>query len=174
MFSVCSQPPPPTSPAWREPQTNNKGAHALTAQTPEKILLDGEMLDLCTEPLGHYFYFGGTQPDFAPRATSCWRSYIGTWEIRNGRLYLVGIDAKHRDRNPVKLEDIFPGYPERVFAHWFTGILRCPRGPMLAYEHMGYGSVFEEDILLYVKQGVLMSREVRTNDVTNDTDAWAE
>jgi hypothetical protein len=45
---------------------------------------------------------------------------------------------------------------------------------MLAYEHMGYGSVFEEDILLYVKQGVLMSREVRTNDATNDTDAWAE
>lgn len=142
----------------------------MTAQTPEKILLDGEMLDLCTEPLGHYFYFAGARPDFAAGYTSCWRCYVGTWEIRDGRLYLIGISAKYYDGSPVKLEDIFPGYPDRVFAHWFTGILRCPRGNMLAYEHMGYGSVFEEDILLYIKQGVLMSRAVKTNDETNATD----
>jgi hypothetical protein len=142
----------------------------MTAQTPEKLVLDGEMLDLCSEPLGHYFHFGGTRPDFAIGWTSLWRCYVGTWEIRDGRLYLIGISATHRNGSPVKLEDIFPGYPERVFAHWFTGTLRCPLGNMRAYEHMGYGSVFEEDLLLHIKQGVLMSRAVRSNDQTIDTD----
>lgn len=141
----------------------------MTAQISEELLLDGEKLRLCSEPLRDYFNFSGEWPSFSACSTALWRSYIGTWEIRNGRLYLVGIDAKHRNGNPVKLEDLFPGYSKRVFAHWFTGILRCPRGNMLAYEHMGYGSVYKEDLLLFIKQGVLIDRKLKINDTTETT-----
>ncbi|MGH8560276.1 MAG: hypothetical protein ACRESZ_23055 [Methylococcales bacterium] len=31
-------------------------------------------------------------------------------------------------------------FPDKVFAHWDSGTIRIPRGKMLEYGHMGYGS----------------------------------
>jgi hypothetical protein len=135
----------------------------MTAQIPENLLLDGETLALCSEPLGDYFDFSGEQPRFADHCTALWRGYVGTWEIRDDRLYLLAIDAQYQDGSPARLADLFPGHPDRVFAHWFTGTLRCPRGGQVEYVHMGYGSIFEEDLLLHIDRGVLTRREVRIN-----------
>ena len=64
----------------------------------------------------------------------------------------------------ISLSDLFPGH-EKVFAHWFTGELRCPQGAQLEYMHMGYGSVYEYDLLMDVKQGVLVNKHARHNGV---------
>lgn len=136
----------------------------MTAQIPEKLLLDGETLALCSEPLGDYFAFSGEYPRImVEHCTALWRGYVGTWEIRDDRLYLLAIDTQFQDGSPARLVDLFPGHPERVFAHWFTGTLRCPLGGILRYVHMGYGSVYEEDLLLHIDRGVLTRREVRVN-----------
>jgi hypothetical protein len=135
----------------------------MTAQIPETLILDGQELAMCSEPLGDYFRFSGTRPALAETCTALWRGYVGTWEIRDDRLYLIGIAGEYQDGSPVTLDSLFPGYPERVFAHWFSRTLRCPRGGQLEYVHMGYGSVYEEDLLLHVERGVLKGQDVRVN-----------
>jgi hypothetical protein len=56
-----------------------------------------------------------------------WRGYVGSWEIaENGRLYLNRIVATlHDPERPVTLEDFFPGFAEKIFAHWVTKTLHC-------------------------------------------------
>src|SRR4051812_9271097 len=57
-------------------------------------------------------------------STGCWRGYIGTWEIKDGRFFLVGL------RGIYKLLG-----KEPIFADWFTGVLKIPRGEVLHYVH---------------------------------------
>jgi hypothetical protein len=109
----------------------------MTAQIPEKLLMNGETLTLCSEPLDDYFTSHG-EPGFAVNCTALWRGYVGTWEIRDARLFLVGIEAEYPDGSSVSLAKLFQGETERIFARWFTGTLRCPRGGELEYVHMGY------------------------------------
>ena len=85
-------------------------------------------------------------------STACWRQYIGTWEIKGGRFYLKGIEGRYQ-----------LGGSEPLFADWFTGVLRIPRGEMLQYVHMGYGSVFEEEVHVKIEQGVVTDTKVIDN-----------
>ncbi len=48
-------------------------------------------------PLNNYFALGGETPNFASNCTALWRGYVGTWEILNYRLYLVGLDGTLED-----------------------------------------------------------------------------
>jgi hypothetical protein len=91
---------------------------------------------------------------------------VGTWEIiETGdveRLYLVELSAHKTYEEVLSLPDVFPGY-EKVFAHWFSGGLRCPQGEMLDYVHGGYASTYEYDLLMEFKQGVLVNKHARHN-----------
>jgi hypothetical protein len=61
------------------------------------------------------------------------------------------------------MESVFPGFTDRVFAHWFSGRLRIPQGKRLEYVHMGYASTYERDVLLTLQNGVVVAKEVRVN-----------
>lgn len=50
-----------------------------------------------------------------------------------------------------------------VNAAWFSGELRTPEGKELLYVHMGYGSVYERDILLTVEKGRITRTKVIDN-----------
>jgi hypothetical protein len=63
----------------------------MTAQVGETLLINGEEHEMFNEPLRLLFALMGTQPPFIANSTACWRGYVGTWEIRNERLYLIGI-----------------------------------------------------------------------------------
>jgi hypothetical protein len=134
----------------------------MTAQIPEKLSLNGEILELCTEPLRKYFAQHGS-PDFLVNCTALWRGYIGDWEIRDDCLYLVGIEAEYRNGQPSSLADVFPDESGPVLARWYSGTLRCPQGGELQYVHMGYDSIHEKDLLLHIEQGRLIGRETRIN-----------
>ena len=73
------------------------------------------------------------------------------------------LDAEFDDDNEITLQDIFPGFSERVFAHLYTGELRIPDGEQMKYEHIGFGSQYERDILIQVRQGVVENVLVRNN-----------
>lgn len=137
----------------------------MTAQAPEKLIYEGEQHSMCTEPLSQFVKRGGDIPEFAGYCSALWRGYIGTWEVIGTRLYLVGIDGTLIDGKEATLEDLFPGYPGRVFAHWFSGEVRLPQGELLNYVHMGYGSTFERDLLLTFKKGCLTGVEARKNNL---------
>ncbi len=135
----------------------------MTAQIPEKIRYQEQDLDMCSFPLTAYSDLGGNVPLFKPNSSALWRGYLGHWEIVGDRLYMVGLEAKYDDGTAITLETLFPGFPDRVFAHWYSGTLRIPQGKMLQYVHMGYESVFERDVFVTVQRGLVTGTRVRDN-----------
>lgn len=135
----------------------------MTAQAHEKLIYEGEVHGMCTEPLSDFVNQGGKLPHFLEYCSALWRGYIGTWEVAGKRLYLVGVDGTLLGGKQASLEDLFPGYPDRVFAHWFSGEVRLPKGELVNYVHMGYGSTFERDLFLYFKKGCLTGVEEKQN-----------
>jgi hypothetical protein len=132
----------------------------VTAQMSETLLYEGQKLSMMGSPLGEYFSLSGYWPPFRAQSTALWRGYVGTWEVREGRLYLIAIRAQLEDGTTVTLETLFPGYPDRVFAHWFTGELRVPQGRVINYVHQGYQTQFQADLFLYLEKGMLISTEL--------------
>lgn len=140
----------------------------MTAQFQEKLLYEGKEMSMCEEPLAQFFSLTNHWPKFQEVCTALWRGYIGSWEIINDRLYLTGIDATLENGEKVTLETLFPGYPERVFAHWYSGTLRIPQGELLEYVHMGYGSKYERDLLIDIEKGVITRTRVTENDISDE------
>jgi hypothetical protein len=109
----------------------------MTAQISEKLIFEGQQLAMCTNPLSLYFAMGGDGPDFEYNCTALWRGYVGTWEIFDGRLYLIELHGTLEGGGEASVGTIFPDYPDRVFAHWYSGTIRIPQGKLLNYVHMG-------------------------------------
>lgn len=135
----------------------------MTAQFAENLRYNGEEVAIATNPLCDYFTMGGFRPDFSLSNTALWRGYIGSWEIINDRLYLIGLSATLGNGSEASLATVFPEFPDRVFAHWFSGIIRIPQGELLEYVHMGYASTYERDVFLDIERGVVMETRVQHN-----------
>jgi hypothetical protein len=143
----------------------------VTAQSPERLHYQGEELAMCTEPLSDYFHLGGLNPGFTWTSTALWRGYVGSWEIVVDRLYLVAINGLLADGTEACLSTIFPGFPDRVFAHWYSGTIRIPQGKQLEYVHGGYASIYERDLLLDVERGVVVDSRVHHNGIAQSDSA---
>lgn len=135
----------------------------MTAQASESLLYKGEELAMCSTPLDIFLANSGRDLRFQERSTACWRGYIADWEVRGDRLYITDICATLENGRDLTLEDLFPGYPEGAFAHWFSGEVRCPMGGQLQYIHLGFASQFEQDLFLKFKKGVLVSERIVEN-----------
>ena len=105
----------------------------MTAQVGETLHYEGREVVMCNEPLGDYFKLVGIEPEFDANCTALWRGYLGTWEIQDTRLYLIGLTGVMKGLIEANVATIFPGYPGRVFAHWYSGTLRVPEGKILRY-----------------------------------------
>lgn len=90
------------------------------------------------------------------------------------RLYLTGLDGWLEDGTKVTTAMIFLGFPDKVFAQWYSGQIRIPQGGLLEYVHMGYGSTYERDLLLEVRCGVVIGTSERHNEVeaSSSDDDW--
>lgn len=141
----------------------------MTAQIPEQLHIDHEVHSLCTNPLSQYFDKADISNPFdGHRCTALWRGYVGTWEIVRDRLYMIRLEGYQTGSDmPATLETLFPGFPERVFAHWFTGELRVPQGKLLKYVHGGYSSTYERDLFIAIEHGCVLSRRVHVNGLAD-------
>ncbi len=90
-------------------------------QLPEIILIDDVLHTLYTTPLLPWLRDQDAPPVFDQRTPSCKRGYIGSWEIRDGVLWLIGVYA-WRNGELIMLPDLFDSKRE-VAADWFTGPL---------------------------------------------------
>lgn len=143
----------------------------MTAQISEQLLYMGETHVMCDQPLYMYFELSGITPEFESNCTALWRGYIGSWEIIEDRLHMVGLTGTLKDDAEANLATVFPNYPDRVFAHWFSGKVRLPQGKQLKYVHMGYSSIYERDLFLHFENGVLAKSEVVENGKATDSRA---
>lgn len=142
----------------------------MTAQIPETLHYQGERLALFDEPLRAYFQLPGVSSLFVAESTANWRGYEGTWEIRDDRLYLTGLEGRLKDGSTGTLATVFPDSPNGVFARWYSGELHTPRGRLIKYVHMGYASQYESDLLLQIENGVLKRSSIRHNGVKESDD----
>lgn len=135
----------------------------MTAQVAEQLIYNDEKYALCECPLNDYFALAGIQSNLSALHTACWRGYVGTWEIIDRRLYLIGLEGMDTDGQDIAVSTFFPDFPDQVFAHWYTGTLRVPQGELLDYVHMGFGSTYERDLLLEVIRGCVVDESVHVN-----------
>ena len=135
----------------------------MTAQISDSLSINGEKVSLqgCLAlPWNDPRLIEMSEEEAEERSQSlaigcsfCWRQYIASWKIVDDRLFLADIEGIYR------WEGELP-----VFAHWVTDIVRIGEGDMLHYVHMGFGSVYERDVLLDVRQGRVVGRTVRNNE----------
>ncbi len=137
----------------------------MTTQSAEIIFIEGESYTLFEEPLESYWTSLRKKPEFMAPNTACWRGYYGTWTIEDGKLYLLKIETENES---LTKQSIFPLIKGPVFAEWYSGELRIPRGECLKYVHGGFGSIYERDILLTVKKGKVISHKIKTNRVSKE------
>jgi hypothetical protein len=142
----------------------------MTAQLQENLLYEGEQV---------FMSFCPPLPEDNPRlikispneidhndpeniligSTANWRGYIGSWEVKNGKFYLTDIRGKYR---------IIGKTP--IFADWFSGIIRIPKGEELHYIHMGFGTIYEKEIHVKIEKGVVIkTKEIDNRGKKHDT-----
>ena len=138
----------------------------MTIQAGDILSYNGEKTTIATEPLKPYLK---TRSDvsFIYKSTALVRGYIGTWEIKSKKLYLISLLGFVNNNEKVDLNYLFPNKTE-VFADWFSGDIRIPEGELLEKINLGYASVFEKDRILTIKEGILISETVKNNTKSNN------
>jgi len=124
----------------------------MTAQMSERLIYEGTevRMNFCPPIPRHPSIVEAEEKGFSN--TACWRGYVGTWEIKEGRFYLVSLNGR------LRLEG-----EGHLFANWFTGVLRIPKGELLHYVHMGFGSVYEEELHIKIEKGIVTNTGIMDN-----------
>lgn len=137
-----------------------------TAQAPDKIWYEGKLYSMQTNPMEPYFE---KNPGKLPKlksgliitSSNLWRGYIATFELTDGGLFLrdIEIQAPNPDKQhdyimKSVIDEVVPK-GQRLKIDWFDGLLVLPHGKLVNYVHMGYGSTFENYILLEIAAGNL-------------------
>lgn len=140
----------------------------MTIQAGDILSYNGEKTTIATEPLKPYLE---TRSDvsFIFKSTALVRGYIGTWKIKNKKLFLVTLVGFIENNDKVDLKYLFPNKTE-VFADWFSGDIRIPEGDLLQNINIGYASVFARDRVLNFNKGLLISETVKDNTKSKLTD----
>jgi hypothetical protein len=133
-----------------------------TAQYPDKIIYNGKEYSLHSNPLEDYFVkFPDQKPKGGLMSSALWRGYVATFEIADNSLFLKDIEIMVKKDESGKnfetgwksvLKEVVPE-PKKLKIDWFTGILVLPFGELVNYVHMGYGSTYENYILLEIAGG---------------------
>ena len=148
-------------------------AALATAQTPEILVYEGKTENMFSEPripVDNPRVRAIPQEEFERKAkdgtfpgivssTACWRQYIGSWEIKDDRLFLT---------NVIGMFELSGEEP--LFADWYSGVLRVPRGEILKNVHMGYDTVYEEFLHIRVENGLVAGTKIIDNRNDNDSD----
>ena len=126
----------------------------MTAQVHEALLLDGKHASIagCPPiPRNHPRIVASdeTAPacvdEWLLRSTACYRRYIGSWKLCDGRLYLTGLRGKWTLIGT-----------EPLFADWVSGKFRVPQGEVAEYVHLEFFTRFERELHIRIKRGLVI------------------
>jgi len=85
---------------------------------------------------------GGEKNYFYADSSACWKGCMGSWQIKDGQLYLTELVGQ------VELIGEDP-----LAADWVSEKIRLVSGEIVKYVHMGYYSTYEYEIVLKLKKG---------------------
>lgn len=136
----------------------------MTAQIGDTLAFAGRQFGLASEPLARWLQRRRNRHlRLRGRTTANTRGYVCAWEVEDGRLYLKEFNGRLVDGSTMDLAQLFPGQEGPVLAGWFSGALVCPMGKLLKYEHSGYASVREFDLILWFIEGRLVEQRLNRN-----------
>ena len=134
----------------------------MSAQMYDKIVYEGKEYGLAAVPLeAHFAANPSLRPKFTGFNSACTRGYTAQWEIREGRLYLTGMEMVCK--TDTTFDSLFPNGKDGIFAGWVRGELTCPYGNLLKYDHAGFVRRREYELILSLENGVLESARVQDN-----------
>jgi hypothetical protein len=136
----------------------------MTTQIPEQISYEGIALDLLEEPelpIGHPRLIELDRDTFIEQSwffdsSACWRRYVGSWSVRQGVLYLTGVEG---------IYELLPG-PD-IPATWFSGTLRMPTGGVVSYIDGLYLPKYSSEFFANVERGVVVKTWNEFNEPTD-------
>lgn len=150
-------------------------AAGATGQSAERIFIDGEEWELLGCPIELDSLLSEKVQEHVPKdiifSTGCYRGYIGTWELKDNRLYLRSLSFDVFDgANPLDnaiLESIFEPYctDEGILASWVTATLRVGRGECITHIDEGFYRNYEQESLLTIHTGTLANKKEYRNYV---------
>lgn len=135
-----------------------------TAQITDILIYNREKIPLRVNPLEYFYNKTNPRPksffENPAISSACWRGYVATWEIDDNRLFLTEIRQCH-GKETAPLSKFFPKLYKngRVPAVWYSGLLKCPRGKLVKYIHMGYRSEYERELMIEVEKGRVLSTQ---------------
>lgn len=136
----------------------------MTRQISDTVIHNGIEHYTTIGALLSYFSLSGKPfPQLQLTSTACWKRYLEKCEVVGERLYLVELHGLLKDGRNFNLEAAFPGYPNRVFAHWFSGTIQLFQGKQLQKDPESYPRDFERKTFLRLKKGVVLERYTRRN-----------
>ncbi len=119
----------------------------MTAQKHENIIYEGKDLSMFSFPYfpeKHPRIFELPDEEITRVSSACLRGYIGSWEIKNGQLFLIKLEGG------LRLEGQDP-----LFAGWFSGELKIIIAPV--FDGLRSGLLgFEKIKEVQVKNGLVV------------------
>jgi hypothetical protein len=150
-----------------------------TAQAPDKLIYNGDTLSIFSNPLEQLpdieklrvKLFGDKE---GCSSTACWRGYEATWEIVGNELYLIGIYSccLRKDKIQADLKRLFGEkyINGKVKADWVTADILSPQGKLIHYIHMGYGSLYEREVVFEIENGQLQGTIIYDNSKSRQSE----
>ena len=95
---------------------------------PNTLEIDGEYFAMEGQPLEAYFAMSDIPPILSPDGEGYWSGFLALWSMRGERLYLTDWQNKEDSVSRIyefSFELFFSEFPNRVFAHWFSGQIHC-------------------------------------------------
>ena len=135
----------------------------MTAQVPEVLHYDNQILSMYALPLSDYFSLKKSEPKFRVDCTAIWRGYVGTWEIVENRLYLIRVDGHFDNGDDITLRSLFLDSTDRVFANWYSGEVKAPKGEIIDFAYGGFSSIYEQEIIFQIQNGLVVDIKIQNN-----------
>ena len=95
----------------------------MTTQVKERIIIDAERYPLinCLSLPEDESIIQIKRKGFIEKSSNCWRGYVGTWEIKDDKLYLIDFSSG--------MYDVLVNLP--ILADWITGVGMVATGDMI-------------------------------------------
>ena len=115
----------------------------MTAQLPDRIILQGKTCDLYSNPLEQYWTMLRKERPAFCRLPHCTRGYVATWELKDDQLFLIDIDGNYEKKSifwrvrtlRYTRYTLLQNFGAKgVKAEWYSGKLRIPQGKMTLYQ----------------------------------------
>lgn len=152
-----------------------------TSYAGDIIHIAGEEWNLLANPIEEDSTLLTQVLDFLPEerehSTSNWYGYTAHWEMREGWLYLTGIETKPYDEvhpnhsslflDADTLKHIFSPYynveQKAICARWISGKFRAGKGKMIRYSHAGFDRNLETELFMDIKNGQIACTQLYHN-----------